>query len=165
MIDWYPWVVLAHVIGAFGFVLAHGVSAFVAFRMRADRRPEQVAAMLSLSSTSFALMYASLLLLLAAGAASGFMGNWWGEVWIWVSIGLFMAIATAMYVVGTRFYVDVRHAVGLVVPQDGREALAPTAISAAELAALLESRQPYLLALIGGVGLALLVWLMEVKPG
>jgi len=33
--EWYPWVVLAHVIGAFGFVFAHGVSAFVAFRLRA----------------------------------------------------------------------------------------------------------------------------------
>ena len=42
--DWYPWIVLAHVIGAFGFILAHGVSAFVAFRIRADRRPEQVLA-------------------------------------------------------------------------------------------------------------------------
>ena len=33
MTDWYPWVVTAHVIGAFGFVMAHGVSAIVAFRL------------------------------------------------------------------------------------------------------------------------------------
>lgn len=40
--EWYPWVVLAHVIGAFGFVFAHGVSAFVAFRLRAANGAEEV---------------------------------------------------------------------------------------------------------------------------
>ena len=36
MIEWYPWIVLIHVIGAFGFVFAHGASAFAADRMRAS---------------------------------------------------------------------------------------------------------------------------------
>lgn len=164
MIDWYPWVVLAHVIGAFGFVLAHGVSVFVAFRMRADRRPEQVAAMMGLSSASFGLMYPSLLLLLIAGIAGGFMGNWWGEAWLWVSLVLFLAIATLMFVFGTRYYIQVRHAVGLAVPQDGKDAAPPAPMSPDDLAALLDSPRPQLLALIGGVGLVLLIWLMELKP-
>lgn len=163
--DWYPWVVLAHVIGAFGFIFAHGVSAFAAFRMRADPRPENVTALVTLSSTSFAVMYPSLLVLLVAGIVGGFMGDWWGRAWIWISIGLFVAVAVAMYYLGTRFYVRVRHAVGIAAPQDGKDAPAPVPMSEAELARLLDSRRPELLALVGGGGLAVLVLLMVIKPG
>jgi MFS family permease len=163
-IDWYPWVVVAHVIAAFAFTLAHGVSAFVSFRLRAERRPEHVATLIGLSSMSLSVMYPALLALLVAGIVGGFMGDWWGHAWIWLSIGLLLAIATAMYLVGTRHYIAVRHAVGISAPQDGKDAPAPTPASPEELDALLTSRRPEWLALIGGAGLAAIIWLMEVKP-
>jgi hypothetical protein len=162
--DWYPWVVLAHVIGAFGFVLAHGVSAFVAFRLRAARTPEQVTTLMDLSGSSLMLVYVSLLVILVSGVAAGFMGDWWGRPWIWVSIGLLIAIATAMYLVGTKYYIRVRHAVGQPAPQDPKgatfEPMEPDA-----LARLLDSRRPELLAAIGGGGLTALIALMVLKPG
>jgi hypothetical protein len=162
--EWYPWVVLAHVIGAFGFALAHGVSAFVAFRLRAARTPEQVTTLMDLSSSSLTLVYVSLLVILASGVAAGFMGNWWGQPWIWLSIGLLIAIATAMYLVGTKFYLQVRHAVGQPGPQDPKgttfEPIGPEA-----LARLLDSRRPEVLAAIGGGGLTALIALMVLKPG
>jgi hypothetical protein len=162
--DWYPWVVLAHVLGAFGFVFAHGVSAFVAFRLRSARTSEQVTTLMGLSSSSLTLAYASLFVLLVAGIAAGFMGDWWGGAWIWISIGLLLAIATAMYLVGTKYYVEVRHAVGLAAPQDPRgAAFEPTHPDA--LARVLDSRRPELLAAIGGGGLAALIALMVLKPG
>jgi hypothetical protein len=164
VIDWYPWVVLAHVIGAFGFVLAHGVSAFVAFRLRSARSSEQVTTLMDLSGSSLMVAYASLLVILVAGVAAGFMGDWWGRAWIWFSIGLLLAIATSMYLVGTRYYVQVRHAVGQPAPQDPKgttfERLDPDA-----LARLLDSRRPELLAAIGGGGLIVLITLMVLKPG
>jgi hypothetical protein len=162
--DWYPWIVLAHVIGAFGFILAHGVSAFVAFRIRTDRRPEQVRAMMDLSSASLMVMYPSLAVLLVAGVVAGFARGWWGQLWIWAAIALLVAIATAMYVIGTRYYIEVRHAVGKASPQDGRDAPAPVPVSAEELAVLLDSRRPEALAAIGVIGLVLILWLMVVKP-
>jgi hypothetical protein len=164
MIDWYPWIVVTHVVAAFAFVLAHGVSAFVAFRLRRERRAEHVATLIGLSSSSLSVMYPALLVLLVAGVAAGFVGDWWGRAWIWLSIGLLLAIATAMYLVGTRYYIAVRHAVGVSAPQDpkGGDALAIAAPE--ELDALLTSSRPVLLALIGGGGLATLIWLMEVKP-
>src|SRR6266511_2088162 len=48
----YPWLVFLHIGGAFLFVLAHGVSALVAFRLRAERDPGRMTALLELSSTS-----------------------------------------------------------------------------------------------------------------
>ena len=56
-------------------------------------------------------------------------------------------------------------AVGMGAPQDPKDAAPPTPVDAGELAALLASRRPELLALIGGGGLVLLVALMELKPG
>lgn len=155
--DWYPWVVVAHVVAAFAFILAHGVSAFVAFRLRSERRPDHVATLVGLSSTSLVVMYPALLVLLVAGVAAGFMGDWWGRWWIWLSIGLLLAIATAMYAVGTRYYISVRQAVG------ARDSDGPLA-TPEELDALLTSRRPEWLAIIGGGGLVGIVWLMEVKP-
>jgi hypothetical protein len=165
VMDWYPWVVLGHVIGAFLFVFAHGVSAFVAFRLRNERRPDHVATLIGLSSSSMSVMYLGLLVLLAAGIAAGFMGDWWGSVWIWASIGVLLAVMTAMYLVGTRYYIGVRHAVGISAPQDGKAAPPPVPMAPEELDALLTSRRPEMLAVIGGVSLTAIVWLMLVKPG
>jgi hypothetical protein len=163
-IEWYPWIVVTHVVAAFAFILAHGVSAFVAFRLRRERRPDHVATLIGLSSMSLSVMYPALLVLLVAGVIGGFAGAWWGRVWIWLSIGLLLAIATAMYLVGTRYYIAVRHAVGIAAPQDGARAGTFAEATPAELDALLTSRRPELLAVIGGVGLTAIIWLMEVKP-
>jgi hypothetical protein len=69
-----------------------------------------------------------------------------------------------MYLVGTKYYVRVRHAVGQPAPQDPKgttlETLDPDA-----LARLLDSRRPELLAAIGGGGLTALIALMVMKPG
>lgn len=161
-IEWYPWIVVTHVVAAFAFILAHGVSAFVAFRLRRERRPDHVATLIGLSSMSLSVMYPALLVLLVAGIIGGFAGDWWGQAWLWLSVGLLLAIATAMYLVGTRYYIEVRHAVGIAAPQDGGRAFVEA--SPAELDALLTSRRPELLAAIGGVGLTAIIWLMEVKP-
>lgn len=162
--NWYPWIVAAHVVGAFGFVLAHGVSAIGAFRMRADPRPENVAAIIGLSSASFGVMYPSLLLLLVAGVAAGFIGGWWGSLWIWAALGILVLILGVMYAYGTPYYIRVRHAVGISSPQDGKDAQPPVAAAPEELAGLLRSRRPEVLALVGGVGLLAIVWLMVMKP-
>ena len=162
--EWYPWVVLTHVIGAFGFVFAHGVSAFVAFRLRAAQNAEQVTTLMDLSSSSLMVAYASLLIIIVSGIALGFMGDWWGRPWIWISIGLMVAIATSMYLVGTTYYIRVRHAVGQSAPQDPTGA-AFEPLSPDGLARLLKSRRPELLAAIGGGGLATLISLMVLKPG
>jgi len=162
--DWYPWVVLIHVSGAFGFVLGHGTSVLVAFRLRSEREPARVTALLDLSGSSLAMMYGALLLLLIAGIVAGFMGGYWGHVWIWVALGLFVVIVVAMYPLGTQHYAKVRHAFGLKSYQDKADAPPPEPASAVVQAALLASPQPWILAVVGGGGLLLILWLMVVKP-
>jgi hypothetical protein len=112
--------------------------------------------MLALSGAAVGVMYPSLLLLLAGGIWAAFAGDLWGRWWVWASLGLLVGIAVAMYAVGTRYYVGLRQRLaveGGVAPGDP------------DLAAVLDSRRPEVLAAVGGIGLVLILWLMVVKPG
>jgi len=158
----YPWVVFVHVLAAFLFILGHGASAFVSYRIRAERDPTRIAAMLDLSSSTIGLMYGSLGLLLLAGIAAGIMGDWFSKGWIWLAIGVLFAVTMLMYMVATRYYVTVRRALGQVRP--GSRDPAPEPLPTAQLLELLDSRRPDAIAAIGAVGLVIIVWLMVLKP-
>ena len=161
--DWYPWIVLLHVLGAFGFVLAHGASAFAAIQIRSEREPARVAALLDLSGMSLGLMYVSLLILLIGGITAGFMGGFWGSLWIWVAIGVLVLVIGAMYPMGSMHYAKVRRAVGLEVQRpEGRAA--GGAAERPRTRSLLASNRPFALAAVGGIGLIVIIWLMVMKP-
>jgi hypothetical protein len=158
----YPWVVFIHVLAAFLFVLAHGASAFVSYRLRAERDPARIAALLDLSSSTLGVMYGSLGVLMLAGIAAGIMGSWFSKGWIWLAIGVLVIVSALMYPVATRYYVTIRQALGLQRP--GSSGPAPEPLPTDQLLALLDSRRPDAIAAIGAVGLVLIVWLMVVKP-
>lgn len=153
----YPWIVFLHVAGAFGFLLAHGVSVAVLLRLRNERKRERITTLLELSSSSMTGFYVSIALLLGAGTLAGFIGNWWRMGWIWVSLGLFLAIAGAMYPLATTYFRRVRAAVGK------RPSGAPVA-SDEEVDELLASGRPVLIAVIGFGGLLVILWMMMFKP-
>ena len=160
----YPWIVFLHVIAVFGFLLAHGASASVAFRVRSERNLDRLHALLELSGASQGVMYASLGLLLLTGIIAGFMGNWWSRGWIWLSLGLLIAIMVAMYALGSNYYGKVRKATGLEF-MDGMKPHPPMEpVGAEEIDALLASGRPMLIAVIGFGGIAVIAWLMMFKP-
>jgi hypothetical protein len=158
----YPWFVFIHVLAAFLFILAHGASAFVSYRLRAERDPTRIAALLDVSSSTIGLMYGTLSLLVLAGVAAGIMGDWFSKGWIWVAIGVLFAVTVLMYVVATRYYVTVRQALGQT--RRGSCGPAPEPLPPDQLLALLDSRRPDAIAAIGIIVLAVLLWLMVVKP-
>lgn len=162
--NWYPWLMYLHVGGLLVFVLGHGVSVMVAFRLRTERDPVRIAALLDASSGSTTLAYIGLLLLLGSGIAAGFSGGLWDHLWIWLSIVLLVLVMGAMYPLGSGHYNRVRHAVGMKGSQDRTDAPAPAPASAAELDALLAGPQPWLLTIIGGGGLLVILWLMLMHP-
>ena len=159
----YPLMVFLHVLGAFVFVLAHGASMLVAFRLRAEREPARVAALLELSSLGINVMYVGLSLLVLAGVVAGFMGDHWGRAWIWLAIGILLAVSVAMYALGTTFYARLRVAAGAKVPEQLAARYDPPP-TAADLELMLASNRPVILAAIGGIGLVLIIWLMVAKP-
>ena len=162
----YQWVVFAHVLGVFGFLLAHGTAAAVSFKLRGEREIARVRALLDLSRAVTAIASVSLLVLLAAGIIAGFMGDWWGRVWIWTSLILFVAIGIAMMAIGSR---PLNHIRELLQPSaSSRAKIAIQAPSDAtpdqQLAVGLAQVHPWLLTAVGGGGLAVLLWLMMFKP-
>ena len=163
--DLYPWVVLTHVLAAFAFALSHGVSAYAGFAMRANSRdPAAVRTLLGLSGMSIGGLYISLLVLLVAGIAAAIMGGWFGRGWPWAAIVLVVLIIVAMYAMASRYYATIRSAVGLPSYNDKKGTPPPEPVAPDELARLLDTRRPEAIAVIGIGGLALLIWLMELKP-
>ena len=162
MADLFSWFVLLHLIGLVLFVACHGVSMFVAFRIRSQREPRAIAAAMEASSMAIGPMYLGMLLLIIGGVGAAAGANLWFEPWIIASAVVFVLVIGAMYGIATPYYIRVRQAVG--APARGEPGGEPTA-SPEELAALLDTRRPEALLVTGGLGLVILLWLMVLKPG
>jgi hypothetical protein len=161
--DWQPWLRFAHILGGFTFVLAHGVSMFVAIRLRNERDHARVAALLDLSKSAVAVAAIAVIFLLATGVAAGFVGDYWGQKWIWVALGVIVVLWGYMSFRGTRYLDALRHAVGSVGMYDKKGTEPPPADPAAATT-LLASARAMELATVGGIGLLVILYLMAFKP-
>jgi hypothetical protein len=161
--DWQPWLVFAHILGAFTFVLAHGVSIFVAFSIRSERQLDRVATLLDVSKLAVMVAVFALIFLLLTGIAAAFVGDYWGRRWVWASLAILVLLWGYMGFRGTMYHDAVRHAVGSIGVYDPKGTEAPPADPAA-LDALLASPRALELAATGGVGLLAILYLMIFKP-
>jgi hypothetical protein len=163
----YQWIVFAHVLAVFGFLIGHGASAAVIFRLRGERDANSIRVLLDLSRRANGVANTCLLLLLVAGVVAGFIGAWWGRYWIWAALGALVLISVAMFAIGSGPLVRIRQ---LMDPEEAarmkpnRAAAAHDAPTEEELAKLLAATRPVLVTLIGGGGLAVILWLMMFKP-
>jgi len=160
----YRWIVFLHIAAIFGFLLAHGSSAGVAFALRRERKPERLRALLDLSSSTLSVFYLALLGLLVAGIVAGFVGHWWRQGWIWLAIGVLVGMVAGMWTIGSQHYHRVRKALGVGYMEGMKfhhhvEPAPPEALDA-----LLARGQPVLLAAIGYGGALVVAGLMWFKP-
>jgi uncharacterized membrane protein len=159
--DLYPWLRYIHVAGALIFVLGHGASVAMAFKLRGERDPRRIQPMLQLSAWSLSIFYIGVLLLLTGGIWAGFTpgidGSWWGDAWIWVALGTFVLTLFLMYGIASSYYKRLRTITDAMV--DGSEA-----VSEERLAEVLSGPRPILLAVIGFGSLLFILYLMMFKP-
>jgi len=160
----YSWIVFLHVLSAFAFVMAHGVSANVAFKLRHETSRERIAALLDLSTAYLNTMYIALLVLLVAGITLGFLGKWWGSGWIWLALGLLITEFLAMWFMATLPFAQLRKAAGLPYFDGRKPQPASPPANDEEIAARVAAINPMLIMIIGFGGLTLIVWLMMFKP-
>lgn len=148
----YGWLVFLHVAGVFGFLSFHGVSVSVAFQLVRERDPKRVAALIELSATSLRGFYVSLLVLIAAGTAAGFVGKWWGQAWIWTSLALLVVSSILMLIIARPYFRRVGAAARKTgaVPED--------------VAAITSTSLPMVLAAIGFGTILVILYLMLFKP-
>ena len=91
------------------------------------------------------------------------VGGHFARGWIWASLGILVVTIVAMYVLATPFYRRLREAVGAETREP--QAAAPAApVDAAALETLASSSRPMVLALVGLVAFAVILWLMLFKP-
>jgi hypothetical protein len=150
----HQWIVYGHILGALLFMLAHGTSAAVVFRLRRERDPNAVRILLGLSRMVTPLGYLALLLLVGAGLWAGFDVPGLARGWFWLSIVLLVAIMGAMYGFITPVFGRVRGILG-----DGSQP-----VDAAALEAALAEPRPMIGAGVGLLGILLILWLMVLKP-
>jgi len=160
----YLWIKFLHILSAFAFVMAHGTSVSMALRLPHEKNLERMRALLDLSKAFFGVGYAAVGILFLAGIAGGFAGHYWSQGWIWLSLGLLLAIVVYMALLVTTYYHRVRKAVGLPYDAKWKPRPAVKPASEADIAAVLAQGRPLLLALVGGTGLAVVVGLMVFKP-
>jgi hypothetical protein len=153
----HEWVVFAHILGALLFMLAHGASAAVVFRLRGERDPAAVRVLVGLSRMTRPATYAGLVLLIVAGLWAAMTGRWLsadGNLWLWLSIVLLVVILGAMYGMLTPAFMRLRMALG-----DGSAPVDQVALDRA-----LEAPGAMAGVGIGLVGTLVIVWLMVLKP-
>lgn len=154
----YRWWKLLHVVAVLGFVMFHGVSIVVAFRLRKERDRTRIAELLQFSGSAVGGMYVSLTLLIVFGVIAGFAGKFWSFWWIWISLGLLVATIGEMSSVARPYYERLKEAIQL------RPSGVPR-VSDEELDQLLRSRLALFNAVWGLTALAVIAWLMIWKPG
>ncbi len=146
-----------HVAAVFGFLMAHGVSVMITFRLRRERDPARVADLLQLSGSSVRAFYWALGALLATGTITAFQGHLWGKAWIWTAIAILVLTSLAMLRMARPYY----RRVGVVA-----RAMAggSQAVTEEQFVSILRSRRPWTIAGIGFVGLGAILYLMMLKP-
>jgi hypothetical protein len=164
MTDFQPTLILIHVLASLVFVVAHAVSAVAMFQVRGQSDRAVLTATLNRSSKALIVAVIALLILLVAGVILCFVGGWWGSLWIWVSLVLFVGVGGAMTPFAAIPMRGVRAAVGIQVrkPKPGESPAAPK--SDEELAAAQAALRPELVLVIGLAGLIAITWLMVTKP-
>lgn len=158
------WIVLLHVLGAFAFAAGHGVSMVAAFRLRGERDRARMAALLDLSGASLGLAFVGLLVLFVSGVLAGIVLGSWGRGWIWVSLVVLVVVSGLMTPLGSTYYTRIRQALGQRTRGLKADDPDPTPATDEELAALLASRRPEVLLLLGAGSFVVIVYLMMFRP-
>jgi hypothetical protein len=150
------WVVYAHILGALLFMLAHGASATVVLRLRSERDPATIRALLGVSKLTLGPAYAALLLLLVAGVWAGIEIQAFssGQLWLWAAVGVLVVILGAMYGLVSPTFFGIRDVLG-----DGS-----AEVDQVELDRRLASSRPMMGVGIGFLGIIVILWLMVLKP-
>lgn len=153
----YTWWKFLHVAGVIAFVMFHGASMMVAFRLRKERDRGKIVAITQLSGSSLTGMYVSLLWLIVFGVIAGIQGDWWNDGWFWISIGLLVVVVGEMGAVARPYYERVKEAIEVRpsgVPRRSDE----------ELDEILRSPIGLWNAIFGVGVLAAIAWMMIFKP-
>jgi hypothetical protein len=154
----FNWWKFLHLVGIFGFLICHGVSIFVLYRIRNVQLDRvKIGELISFSGLTTMPMYVSLLVLIVGGVGTGITIKAFSQLWLWVSIAILLITVVLMAAVASPYFKKITAACEVRpsgVPRKADE----------ELDALLHDRTATLITTIGSVGLVAILYLMIFKP-
>ena len=159
----YEWIKFLHVVAAVTFMVSHGTSIAISFRVKGEQDVNKIKTMLDLSGTMWVAMMLSLLVAGIAGIVLGLMLNWWSQWWIWISIILLLVITIWMFQIGQGTYHPLRKALGMPYMARGRDMPAEEPAPEEERKNLIAKTKPHLMLLVGYGGFVVIIWLMMFK--
>ncbi len=160
----YRVIVFLHVISALGFLMAHGVSAMMLFKVSRERKYENLCNYLDISSAALRPAMLALHGVELTGITLVLMGRWWIMGWVWASLVLFVAIGFVMGKYGAGYMNSVRRAMGMVSAKDLKKGIRPMPVPEEKLLEVVAAGRPRLVAAAGLSGMAMIVALMTLKP-
>ena len=152
----YSWWKFIHLIGVVGFMAAHGTSMAATMMIRRMRDPQHISGVLQLSATTVLAFYLSTLILLIGGIGAGIRGRWFDQGWIWLSLGLLVAVGILMFPLARGYFRRIRTVIELM--ESG------TAVTQEDFVRVLNSGNPMLTIGTGSVAILFIVYLMVLKP-
>src|SRR5512133_2969927 len=140
----YRYIVALHVISALVFVMAHGVSAMMIFKVSRERKYENLCNYLDISSTALRPAMLALHGVELSGIALTLMAKWWMMGWIWASLALFVVIGFVMGKFAAGYMNRVRKAMGMVSAKDLKKGVRPMPVPEEVLLEVVASGRPKL---------------------
>jgi hypothetical protein len=98
----YNWLLFGHIVSVAGFLLVHGTSAAMAFRLRSEKTTDGIRSLTELSKQSTQAMYSFILLIFITGLLLGIQGGWFGRYWIWTAMVVLIVTIGVMSALGGR---------------------------------------------------------------
>ena len=160
----YEWIKFLHVVAAVTFMVTHGTSIAISFKLKGEQNVIKINTMLDISGSMWITMMLSLLVAGIAGIVLGFLLSWWSQWWIWVSIVTLLVITIWMFTIGQGTYHQLRKALGMPYMARGRDMPAEEPASEEESQAWIAKTRPGLMLLVGYGGFVVIIWLMMFKP-
>ncbi len=153
-----------HVLSAMAYFLFHGAVASVTFALRRNPGPTRIDALSAVMVFAYRGAPTAGVVLVLTGIIMGFQGRWWGDRWLWASLGLLLVIGLLMNRLGKPYLTQdfgSERIAGAGSPGDPMQPKAGEGVSAGLRAFFFN---PMFFAVTGLIGLAVVLWLMMFKP-
>ncbi|MFP3854965.1 MAG: DUF2269 family protein [Anaerolineales bacterium] len=159
----YRWLVFLHVASSFLFMMTHGATAAVMFRLRAEVSQDSLFSLIKIRRWAEIPFSIATAVMFLSGIALAIIGGWWRTGWIWSSLAIFVLITVAMATLGRRYLDGVAAHVAGFASGDARDSIADPA-NAFDISEAASAGRPVLLGSIGIIGILVILWLMMFKP-
>ncbi|MGH2619914.1 MAG: hypothetical protein ACRDHG_05010 [Anaerolineales bacterium] len=148
-----------HVLSAMAYFLFHGMVASVTFAMRQEPGPKRIEVLSSVMVLAYIGAPIAGVVLVLTGIILALLGRWWGDRWLWASLGLLLTIGILMNRLGKAYLIESFAMAGypdVLTPPQARLGIA------GGVRAFFFN--PMFFTLTGLIGLAIILWLMMFKP-